>query len=1010
MLISNLYRHTLMAVLCIFFLALQLPALGVPLRYIPKLQCELKIDGKLNESCYEDNQPVKNFKIAGQPEKPAPSTQAWVFWNENKIVFSFNCVDEKIGAKPPSWDEMAVAPQDRVEFYLWSGNEQDTFISFEIAPLGAALDYRAQYYRFLNFGWKPETLNYSVSLTPQGYCMEAQIYIEDLAQAKIELYPGSRFRAGLFRSEVDSVEQENEPTWITWVDASEPFPDFHIPRSLGEFVLEDEDHPGPLFADFGYWEVGDNQLKLRPKKRGNTAQIFLGERVQDWQLIWTGQFDDNRWALLESDSGYALLSDECRIIRLTHPSFETNESNPKHLYGGKEAKEILASSRDILGEKILDKETINPQDIAKLLPPLSNGYQILGSPLTGGVSPIITCENVIKIGDKVLFNPAEIEPSLNDLQPSRGLIDGWMPIADYLFSSADNKFIYNAFVPVWERGDTPSVWVRLAEIDTEGQTQKAKFWTVSSKVSSLDANTFWTEFVRTVFHWKNYAERLSLPKIPDQDLLNTVKGSLALAHIIFAGKHPHYGARYYGNTVHDTFPPAFIAVLESAFMYGEHDWIKRLTDFWFQYCVNQDGTIRYWQRDVRTAASASEYGMIFHLIEKIDRAWNQEWDIENYFDQLEAAAHYLHSLRRISRPEDCKLIHLGAEADNAELKKAYFSNNLWAVRGIESLSILFERYNRKGTAAQLRHMSQDLYKHIQNALSQTAIETSYGLLPPIHPGYAALPLTLSAGLEKPDDISEEIWNAYLNNKSVSIPFDGREQPSQNLRENTYANYRYYLEMLSSGGIPEEMAEAIAKMRTDRGGELLGMTRFSGHLDDWPVAEWAKFLLSTDRLEKYWLLLHSHIKHHQDRDTLTAFEQVRIDGKYHAPDCIPSQLVSVRLLAWAFAFEFPGDEHLYLLRGIPQKWFQAGNELYWPNLSTSAGKVSLRVISQQDEIEIQADISKLNIETKPILQLNLFEKLKGINIENGQDLIEKIEDNRIYIKEGKKGKLNLFIER
>ncbi len=41
------------------------------------------------------------------------------------------------------------------------------------------------------------------------------------------------------------------------------------------------------------------------------------------------------------------------------------------------------------------------------------------------------------------------------------------------------------------------------------------------------------------------------------------------------------------------------------------------------------------------------------------------------------------------------------------------------------------------------------------------------------------------------------------------------------------------------------AEAIVSFRRQRGGELLGMTRFYRHLDDWPVGHYAHYLLATD---------------------------------------------------------------------------------------------------------------------------------------------------------------------
>lgn len=982
-------------------------SLAVPLRYIPKLPGDVIIDGKLNEPWYRETQPIENFKIAGQPGVMAPATQAWMFWNEDKMVFAFHCADSQIIAKPPSWDDMAVAAQDRAEFYLGSGNEGDPFICFEIAPQGAALTYRARYYRYLNFAWNPESLRYAVSLTPQGYIVEAEIHNEDLREANISLHPGARFRAGLFRSEVQAAEQETEPVWITWIDASEPFPDFHIPRSLGEIVLEDKDHPAPSLGRFAYWEVGGDFVKLRPRGFGEPVYIKIDESSEGWKLLWTGRHEDNPWALLENADEFALISDECRMARLAKPPHATLDADSRLWYDRKSAEEILSFSRDILGEKLLSSPWIDPSAIAALLPPITNGYQILGSPLTGGKSPLVTRDGKISLAETVIFDPAAQENRLSGQVCHPGLLDGWMPMAHYEYTDTQPAYVYNAFVPVWERGNQPSVYIRLAEPGAAVSSPKDRFWVAQGpEIRTVDRHVFWGDFVQTVFHWRNFETSLSLPDIPDPGMMRVVKGCLALPHVVFTGEHPHYGARDYGADVHDTFPPAWIAVVETAFQYGEHDWVKKLVDYWFTYCVNDDGTIRYWQRDVHPAASASEYGMIYRLIEKLDRAYGNGWNIQHHFAKLEASVHYLHSLRRPVLPGGYRLIHLGAEADNAELRQAYFSNNLWAARGLESLSQLFERYHRPGTAAQLQHMAQDLMKQTRDALAALAVQTPYGLLPPIYPGYAPLPLTLSTGIQKPADIEENVWQDYLQNNEVSIPDGPRQQPPQNQRENTYANYRYYLEMLSSGGLPRGMADAIDNLRADRGGELLGMTRFAGHLDDWPAAEWASYLLTSDQLKKYWLLFHAHVSHHQDRQTLTAFEQVGIDGKYRASDCLPSQLLAPRMLAWAFAFEFPGDENLYLLRGIPPSWYQPGTQFGWADLPTSAGTIDLHVQCGAREVEIKVDCSRLHPDARPVIQVNAFPEFRKWTILEGTLCVEKMEGNRIYLLKNNKSSLHL----
>jgi hypothetical protein len=53
----------------------------------------------------------------------------------------------------------------------------------------------------------------------------------------LQLKPGARWRVGLFRADFSSRHFKEEPTWITWVDARGPKPDFHVVQSFGEMVL-----------------------------------------------------------------------------------------------------------------------------------------------------------------------------------------------------------------------------------------------------------------------------------------------------------------------------------------------------------------------------------------------------------------------------------------------------------------------------------------------------------------------------------------------------------------------------------------------------------------------------------------------------------------------------------------------------------------------------------------------------------------------------------------------------
>ncbi len=79
-----------------------------------------------------------------------------------------------------------------------------------------------------------------------------------------------------------------------------------------------------------------------------------------------------------------------------------------------------------------------------------------------------------------------------------------------------------------------------------------------------------------------------------------------------------------------------------------------------------------------------------------------------------------------------------------------------------------------------------------------------------------------------------------------------------------------------------------------GGQFCGMTRFSDHLDDWPLAEYLSALSSLGRKRDFLLSLYGHVAYHQAEGHLTAYEQVTFPPGSPAADyCLPCQLVAAR---------------------------------------------------------------------------------------------------------------------
>ena len=121
---------------------------------------------------------------------------------------------------------------------------------------------------------------------------------------------------------------------------------------------------------------------------------------------------------------------------------------------------------------------------------------------------------------------------------------------------------------------------------------------------------------------------------------------------------------------------------------------------------------------------------------------------------------------------------------------------------------------------------------------------------------------------------------------------------------SYTNYRFWPEMLSSGGLPASIAAGLGRFRQTHGGELLGMTRFESWMDDWPLPNVALWWLDQDpgstigSASRFSLATLAHLAHHSTRGTFTAFEQANWADN-QADNCVPSQLVVPMLLTHAF---------------------------------------------------------------------------------------------------------------
>lgn len=339
-------------------------------------------------------------------------------------------------------------------------------------------------------------------------------------------------------------------------------------------------------------------------------------------------------------------------------------------------------------------------------------------------------------------------------------------------------------------------------------------------------------------------------------LLNlSVKTGLAHIDATFQGDHPKYGLGCYGTSGVDGFPQIIISVVDALSAWGVNRRAAQLWRYWLLNMVHDDGRLTY------RAACLGEYGQILHTAALLqERAGTEGWWDEGFHVLNNMTEHVLR-LRSEAEKDGNGLIAGPADEDLYSMGRRYFHTNAWLAKGFERWAGLCERVN---------------------ASPSTQIST-------IHEVAEALAGDTLAAIRRtwPEDPAD--WWLPPCIEAVERP--------RSLTDTTiasYTNYRYYPELLSSGLLPLELANRVVEARLRGGGQFCGMSRFIDWTDDWPLAEYLYGLWFLERKNDFLLSLYGHIAYQQDKDNLTACEQMTFPpGRPVAPYCLPSQLVPAR---------------------------------------------------------------------------------------------------------------------
>ena len=448
------------------------------------------------------------------------------------------------------------------------------------------------------------------------------------------------------------------------------------------------------------------------------------------------------------------------------------------------------------------------------------------------------------------FDPAEQVPWIKESQETGKfdieLVDGFLPVLKYTYRNpgSNETCEMTAFAADCDAAGGICVFIRLVEQPTN-MTRYVRL----KDQAQMDAVAFENELQKVRDRWNDFFKRGEVPKCEDAMLLNACKASIVRAMITFTGKHSHYGLKEYAKKQHDGFPPTILALTNCLLDWGRDDLASEYLLYYFEHFVKEDGRFNYY------GPSLAEYGQMLTLVRRLSEARkDREW-LMIIRPKLERMCDWLWS--GIAKSETGLLAGV-PEADTRDQVEVYFHNNAWLWRGLRDTGPVLSRQDEE--------RCEKFRKCILDAIESV---TDRSVDPPFIPPVA----------RKVAPFKSMVQDGFAS----------------------YTNYRYWLELLSSGILSKEQMEAIIKYRVTHDGEVAGMTHFSRQADNWPIAEYASALLSLGHEDACRNVLYSHLASHVTPGTWSAYEQVSITPNEYrrkvADYCVPSQLVAPRILAW-----------------------------------------------------------------------------------------------------------------
>ena len=702
-------------------------------------------------------------------------------------------------------------------------------------------------------------------------------------------------------------------------------------------------------------ELADEEVSLAAAEGAQAVRVSVGGELFGWRVAETlaepepivvleREFD--RWGLIVYLGKQGVVAEVRKAVGRLDAIQRPHARFPADYF-----EQLLAAKEDVLAKKVLASgRDPSYQDVAAYLAPLQ-AYTFLGSPESpkkyivqpdGSIGTLPKRWGANKALETTVFDPNDILPEdliAHPLAVKRGLLGGYLPAVNYGYWDAERRIGWE-LCALMDTGESCRTFVRVRPTDRE-----AEFYELEPLQRLDNGKPFFAALLRLKQSWERFFQDGIQLEVGDARIHDATRAAIARAMSGYAGLHPKYGmGGYWGSDDrHDSFPPTTLSLCTCLVEWGFPEPAGKRLGYYLDRFVKPDGTLTYY------GPAVAEYAELLDLAARYVRLTGDTTWLDRHRPTLDAIAAYLIRLRQESLQSQSPdspsygLLYGGAEADTRKDTAYYFSGSAWCWRGLVELGNLLMEVGRRRRDAELQRRARQLLEEAE-ALRGDVLRS--------------LKRSVIASGEQP----------FLP------PIAGHKEPFQTMTQDrlaSYTNYRYWPETLSAHCLPPEYERMILDYRTSYGGELLAMTRFTGHLDDWPFWHQAYGLLRHDRISRYLLGYYAHLAHHETPGTFTAYEQVPIRGygfrREHADYCVPSQLTIPIMTRRMLVFEDRDADLLWLCRAVPRKWLE--HNLSFSGVPTRWGPVALDLEPSDDLRQITARIT-LDSDPKPTIVLRI----------------------------------------